>query len=281
MSVTQSNAENLFVEGVNGVRYAYRRFGKKSGTPLVFLQHFRGDMDNWDPAVVDAIAEEREVILLDNQGVGLSSGTVPATITEMGRDVIVFADALELGEIDLLGFSLGGFVAQEVVLIRPALVRRLILTGTGPKGGVLMHGWRQDIAEHARNPDLGAEDLLYIFFAHTDTSQAMGAEFVGRFTSRTEDRDIFSTLAARDAQYDAITEWGIQDYNALSRLAAIAQPTLVTQGDNDLMIPTRNSHLLAALIPEAELLIYPDAGHASLFQYPDRYAADVNAFLRK
>jgi pimeloyl-ACP methyl ester carboxylesterase len=149
MSDTQHTAENLFVDGANGVRYAYRRFGADSGVPPVFLQHFRGDLDNWDPAVVDAIAAEREVILLDNRGVGLSSGTVPGTIAEMARDVIAFTDALGLERIDLLGYSLGGFVAQDVVLIRPALVRRLVLTGTGPKGGPDMHGWRRDIADHA------------------------------------------------------------------------------------------------------------------------------------
>ncbi|MFJ2647998.1 alpha/beta fold hydrolase [Streptomyces sp. NPDC087420] len=278
-SVTQHTAKNQFVDAPNGVRFAYRRFGRESGTPVLFLQHFRGDIDNWDPAVVDAIAAEREVILLDNRGVGLSSGTVPATVTEMARDVIAFTDALGLETVDLLGFSLGGFVAQEVALIRPPLVRRLVLTGTGPRGGVDMHGWRKDIADHARNPDLGGEDLLYIFFAHTDSSQAKGMEYLGRFLARTEERDIFTTLAARDAQYDAIVEWGVPDHAALSRLRAITQPTLITQGDNDLMIPTPNSHLMAGLIPGAELHIYEDASHASLFQYPERYATDVNTFL--
>jgi pimeloyl-ACP methyl ester carboxylesterase len=204
---------------------------------------------------------------------------VPGNVTEMARDVIAFTDALGLDRIDLLGFSLGGFVAQEVALIRPALVRKLILTGTGPKGGPGMHGWRTDIAEHARNPQAGGEDLLYIFFAHTDSSQAKGMEFLGRFTARTRDRDASTTLAARDAQYDAIVEWGVPDHNALSRLAAISQPTLITQGDNDLMIPTKLSYLMAGLIPNAELRIYPDAAHASLFQYPERYADDVNTFL--
>lgn len=281
MPATQLTAENLYIEAANGIRYAYRRFGTETGVPLVLLQHFRGNLDNWDPAVVDALATGRELILLDNRGVGLSSGSVPSTVAEMARDVIAFTDALGLEQVDLLGFSLGGFVAQEVALIRPTLVRRLVLTGTGPRGGPEMHGWRPDIADRARKADAGGEELLYIFFAHTAASQTKGMEFLSRFTARREDRDAPTTLAARDAQYDAIVEWGIPDHGALARLAAITQPTLVVQGDRDLMIPTRNSHLLAGFIPNAELIIYPDAAHASLFQYPDRFATDVNAFLDK
>ena len=277
---THQTAQTQFVLTADGVRFAYRRFGASTGVPLLFLQHFRGDLDSWDPAVVDAIAAEREVILLDNRGVGLSEGLVPSRVSDMARDVLAFADALELDQVDLLGFSLGGFVAQEVALIRPTFVRRLVLTGTGPKGAPRMHGWRPDIAEHARRAQAGGEDILYIFFAHTETSQARGMEFLGRFTARTEDRDRPTTLAARDAQYDAIVDWGIPDHQALERLRGITQPTLIVQGDNDLMIPTSGSYLMAGLIPDTRIRIYPDAAHASLFQYPEQYAADVNTFLR-
>ena len=277
---THQTAQTQFVRTAAGVRFAYRRFGASTGVPLLFLQHFRGDLDSWDPAVVDAIAAEREVILLDNRGVGLSEGLVPSRVSDMARDVLAFADALELDQVDLLGFSLGGFVAQEVALIRPTFVRRLVLTGTGPKGAPRMHGWRPDIAEHARRAQAGGEDILYIFFAHTETSQARGMEFLGRFTARTEDRDRPTTLAARDAQYDAIVDWGIPDHQALERLRGITQPTLIVQGDNDLMIPTSGSYLMAGLISDAQIRIYPDAAHASLFQYPEQYAADVNTFLR-
>jgi pimeloyl-ACP methyl ester carboxylesterase len=193
--------------------------------------------------------------------------------------MVAFVTALDLAEIDLLGFSIGGFVAQEIALIRPALVRRLVLAATGPKGGPGMHGWRQDIADHARNPESSGEGLLYIFFAHTDTSQAKGMEFLGRFTARSEARDTPTSLALRDAQYDAIVEWGIPDHSALQRLSGIRCPTLVIQGDNDLMIPTRLSHLLAGLIPDAQIRIYPDAAHGFLFQEPAQVAGDVNAFL--
>lgn len=142
-----------------------------------------------------------------------------------------------------------------------------------------MHGWRQDIADHARTPEAGGEDLLYIFFAHTETSQAKGIEFLGRFLQREEDRDPATDLVARDAQYDAIVEWGIPDHGALQRLTSIQSSTLILQGDNDLMIPTKLSHLMAGLIPDARIHIYPDAAHGFLFQYPEEVAADVNTFL--
>lgn len=276
--MSQYTTPNLTIAAPNGTTYAYRRFGRKGTVPVVFLQHFRGNLDNWDPAFIDALAAEREVILVDYAGVSSSTGLPADTVAETARQVIAFTDAIGLTRTDLLGFSLGGFVAQEVALNRPALVRRLVLAGTGPQGGPGM-GWRQDIANHARADNPGGEDLLYIFFAHTETSQAKGVEFLGRFLQRAEGRDTASSLAARDAQYDAITDWSLPDHGALRRLTGIKTPTLIIQGDNDLMIPTRLSHLMAGLIPDATLRIYPDAAHASLFQYPQEAAADVNTFL--
>jgi pimeloyl-ACP methyl ester carboxylesterase len=275
---THRTVETDFVEAA-GVSFAYRRYGRTSDVPLIMLQHFRGNLDNWDPAFTDALAKEREVVTVDYPGVGASSGRFGESIADTARQMISFLEALELDEIDLLGFSIGGFVAQEIALIRPALVRRLVLAATGPKGAPRMHGWRDDIAMHARKDQGGPEDLLYIFFAHTRTSQAKGAEFLGRFMERSEDRDVQTSLAARDAQYDAIVEWGIPDHGALQRLTGIASPTLVIQGDDDLMIPTKLSHLLAGLIPNAQIRIYPDSAHAFLFQYPAEVAEDVNAFL--
>ena len=276
---THQTAPNLFIDAPNGVRYAYRRFGKATGVPLVFLQHFRGTLDNWDPFLTDSIAREREVILLDNVGVGLSSGTTPNTVAQMARDAIVFLDALALSQVDLLGFSLGGFVAQEIALLRPKQVRKLVLAGTGPQGGPLMHGWRQDIADAARTPELGGAELLYVFFPHTEAGRAKGMEFLGRFLLRSVDRDVPSDLATRDAHYDAVVDWGVPDHNKLQRLASIEQPTLAANGSNDLMIPTRLTHLLGALIPNAEVRIYPDAAHGFLWQYPKEFGKDVNAFL--
>jgi pimeloyl-ACP methyl ester carboxylesterase len=193
--------------------------------------------------------------------------------------MVAFVAALGLEEVDLLGFSIGGFVAQEIALVRPSLVRRLVLAATGPKGAPGMHGWREDIAAAARG-ESKPENLLYIMFAHTETSQSKGKEYLGRFVKRQENRDAPTSDFARDAQYDAVCEWGIPDHAALQRLRAIANPTLVLQGDNDLMIPTKLSHLLAGLIPDAQIRIYPDAAHGFLFQYPGEVAAAINEFLR-
>jgi pimeloyl-ACP methyl ester carboxylesterase len=275
---TALTAKTQFVDASDGVTYAYRRLGQAGEVPLLLLQHFRGNFDNWDPALVDGLAVGREVILVDYAGVSSSTGQPAVTVADTARQIIAFTEALGLTRVDLLGFSLGGFVAQDVALTRPRLVRRLILAGTGPKGAPGMHGWRQDIADHARTDVPGGEDLLYLFFAHTETSQAKGVEFLGRFMQR-EDRDVPSSIAARDAQYDAVLDWGIPDHGALQRLTGIKAPTLILQGDNDLMIPTKLSYLMAGLIPDAQIRIYPDAAHASLFQYPAEAAEEVNAFL--
>jgi pimeloyl-ACP methyl ester carboxylesterase len=276
---THNTAQTQLVEA-SGVELAYRRFGRPADVPLVMLQHFRGNLDNWDPALTDALGSEREVILVDYPGVGSSRGEFGPSIGDTARQMIAFTTALAIDEVDLVGFSIGGFVAQELALIRPTLVRRLILAATGPKGAPGMHGWRDDIAAAARG-ESKPENLLYIMFAHTDTSQAKGMEFLGRFIERKEGRDAPTTDTARDAQYDAIVEWGIPDHSALQRLTGINRPTLIIQGDNDLMIPTKLSHLMAGLIPEAQIRIYPDAAHGFLFQYPIEVAAEVNTFLAR
>ena len=278
---TQLTAPNQTIEAPNGVSYAYRRFGNPAGDvlPLLFLQHFRGNLDNWDPALVDALASTREVILFDNAGVGGSTGTVPRTVTAMAHDALSFIDALGLREIDVLGSSLGGYVAQELVLIRPRLVRRLVLAGTGPQGGEDMHGFTDEIFVHANRDQPGAEDILALFFERSETSVAKGREFLLRIFTRMEDRDTRATLEVRDAQLDAITTWGIPDTSRLDRLAGITQPVLVANGDNDRVVPTKNSHLLAERLPNARLKIYPDAGHGFLFQYPAEFAGEVERFL--
>ena len=279
MTLTHHTAPNQFVEGANGTRYAYRRFGKSGGVPLVCLQHFRGDLDSWDPGLTDTIAGEREVILVDNTGVALTSGRTPSTVEEMSRDIVTFCEALALEEVDAMGFSLGGFVAQELALIRPHLVRRLVLAGTGPQGGPNMHGWRKDIADAARKPDIGGPEFLYIFFKQTETSQAQGRAFLDRFLARQDDRDVLTTLQCRDAQYDAVCAWGADDHSKLQRLRSITQPTFCAQGDDDLMIPPPLTHLIAGLIPNAQIKIYPDAGHGFLWQHHAEFGADVNRFL--
>jgi len=276
----QLTAKNLSLE-VGYVSFAYRRFGngQTAAPALVMLQHFRGNLDNWDPALVDRLAEDREVILLDNRGVGGSTGVVPENVTIMARDALAFIDALGLKQIDLLGFSLGGFVAQELVLLRPRLVRRLVLAGTAPQGGPDLHRWSEDVHTLATRDQPTAEDLLGLFFSSSDQSQAKGIESVGRLYQREVDRDEPTDLATRDAQLAAITAWGIPDESKLNRLAGITQPTLVANGDNDTMMHTRNSHLLAERLLNARLRIYPDAGHGFLNQYPELFADDVHAFL--
>ena len=276
----QLTAPNLSVTA-GDIRFAYRRFGAPAadGTPLVFLQHFRGNLDNWDPALVDAIAAGREVILFDNVGVGGTSGTTPRSVSEMAAGAIAFLDALRLRRVDLLGFSLGGYVAQEIALQRPHAVRRIVLAGTGPEGGFGMHGFTPEVHTNATQDEPSGDNLVFLFFSPTDSSSARGWEFVQRIFTRTEDRDAPTTLDTRDAQLDAIATWGIADASKLARLSNITHPTLVANGDNDVMVPTRNTHLLGGFLPKATVSVYPDAGHGFMFQYPDQFAAKVLGFL--
>ena len=276
----QLNAPNLTVQSA-GTTFAYRRFGNSAadGTPLVFFQHFRGNLDNWDPALVDVIAAQREVILFDNAGVGGSTGTTPRTISAMTTGALAFLDTLHLDRVDLLGFSIGGYIAQDLALQRPQLVRRLVLASTGPEGGFGMHGLAPDVLANATLDEPTAESLLYLFFSGSQASKDKGREFIGRIFARADDRDAPVSLAVRDAQLDAFNAWGIADPGKLIRLTNITAPALVANGDNDIMIPTRNSHLLGGFLPDATVTIYPDAGHGFLFQYAEQFAAQVLAFL--
>src|SRR3954451_18793726 len=202
----QLTVENRSLE-VGDVLFAYRRFGsaRTGAPPLVMLPHFRGNLDSWDPALVDRLAEDREVLLLDNRGVGGSTGVVPESVTTMARDALAFIDALGLEQIDLLGFSLGGFVAQELVLLRPRLVRRLVLAGTAPQGGADLHRWSDTVFALATADQPTAEDLLSLFFSPSEESRAKGTEYLQRAYQRQQDRDAPTDLATRDAQLAAIT----------------------------------------------------------------------------
>jgi pimeloyl-ACP methyl ester carboxylesterase len=277
---SQLTAENLSVE-VGDISFTYRRFGEAQtdALPLVMLQHFRGNLDNWDPLLVDGLARDREVVLVNNRGVAGSTGAVPANVTDMGRDAIAFIDALGLERIDLLGFSLGGAVAQELVLLRPRRVRRLVLAGTAPQGGPDLHRWTDEVYSLATPDEPSADDLLGLFFSRSEQSRAKGMQSLQRLSSREADRDEPTDLATRDAQLAALTAWGIPDASKLNRLAGITQPTLVANGDNDTMLHTQNSALLAGHLPDAQLRIYPDAGHGFLNQYPEQFGDDVRAFL--
>ncbi|MFK0111429.1 alpha/beta fold hydrolase [Streptomyces sp. NPDC091217] len=265
------------VTAANGIEYAYRETGE-GGVPLVLLIHFRGNLDNWDPALVDALARDRRVIAFDNTGVGGSGGTTPATVAQMAQDAIAFVEALGLERIDVLGFSLGSFVAQEIALTRPALVRRLVLASSAPQGAPGMHGWAQWVIDSVGRRELDPAGMLDVFYTRSPESRKAGETALGRMFSRAEP-DTPTTWQTRQAQYDAVVTWGIPDFSLLERVTAVQAPVFVANGDNDPMILPRYSHLLAGLIPGAELKIYPDAAHGFLFQHHEEFAADVVRFL--
>jgi pimeloyl-ACP methyl ester carboxylesterase len=273
-----SNLPNELAGAANGVGYAYRDTGG-GVTPLVLLQHFRGNLDNWDPALIDALAATRRVVTFDNAGVGGSTGTTPDTIEQMARDAIAFIAAMEFAQADILGFSIGSFVAQEIALIRPAVVRRLVLASSAPQGAAGMHGWAPEVIGAVGTPNTSPEGYLGVFFTRSETSLQAGKEALRRMYARTQNRDAATTWATREAQYDAVCAWGIPDHALLERVSAIHMPVFVANGDSDPMILPRYSHLLAGLIPDASVKIYPDAAHGFLFQHHAEFAADVGEFL--
>jgi pimeloyl-ACP methyl ester carboxylesterase len=241
MGHSYSELANSTVSAANGIDFAYRDTGGDDGAaPLVLLQHFRGNLDSWDPAL---------------------------------------ADALGLGQVDLLGFSIGSFVAQEIALRRPALVRRLVLASSAPKGAAGLHGWAAAVIGAVGTPQTSPEEYLSVFFAPSDASQQAGKEALGRMYARTADRDKATSWATREAQYDAVCAWGIPDHAALERVSALEMPVFVANGDSDPMILPRYSYLLAGLIPQARLKIYQDSAHGFLFQHHAEFAADVTEFL--
>ena len=280
MATSYVELPNKLVTAATGVEFAYRDAGESGGgVPLVLFNHFRGNLDNWDPALVDALAASRRVITFDNTGVGGSTGVTPDTIGQMARDAIAFIAALDLSQVDLLGFSIGSFVAQEITLIRPAIVRRVILASSAPQGAAGMHGWASAVIGAVGKPRTSPEEYIEVFFAPSPSSRKAGGESVQRQYARTEDRDAATTWATREAQYDAVCTWGIPDHGSLQRVAAIGQPVFIANGDSDPMILPHYSYLLAGLIPQARVKIYPDSAHGFLFQHHAEFTADVEDFL--
>jgi pimeloyl-ACP methyl ester carboxylesterase len=274
-----ADASTQRVAADSGIEYAYRGLGE-GDVPLVLLQHFRGNLDNWDPALIDALAADRPVVTFDNVGVGATTGTTPNTAEAMARGAIAFLEAMEFQRVDLLGFSLGSFVAQEIALIRPDLLRRVVLASSAPQGAAGMHGWAPEVIGAVGVPEVTPQGYLSVFFAPTDTSREQGQQAAGRiFGARTNDRDEPTTWQTRQAQYEAVCAWGIPNHSLLQRVAAIDLPVFVANGDSDPMILPRYSYLLAGLLPDARVTIYPDSAHGFLFQHHGEFAADVNAFL--
>jgi pimeloyl-ACP methyl ester carboxylesterase len=274
-----ADASTQRVTADNGIEYSYRDLGEGE-VPLVLLQHFRGNLDNWDPALVDALAAERRVIAFDNVGVGATTGSTPNTIAAMAHDAIAFLEAMDVQQVDLLGFSIGSFVAQQIALIRPDLLRRVVLASSAPQGAAGMHGWAPEVIGAVGQPETTPPGYISVFFAPTQTSREAGQQAAGRiFGARTTDRDDPCSWQTRQAQYDAVCAWGIPNHSLLERVGAIELPVFVANGDSDPMILPRYSHLLAGLLPDARVTIYPDSAHGFLFQHHSRFAADVHAFL--
>jgi pimeloyl-ACP methyl ester carboxylesterase len=264
-----------FVE-TNGIRFAYRRWGKRSGLPLVFNQHFTGNLDNWDPAVLDGLAKEREVIIFNNAGVA-------TTFAGMAKNAEAFIDGLGLTKVDLLGFSIGGMVAQQITLDRPDLIRKLILVGTAPRNLDAGNGQGHITPETAAifgatyNPP---ENLwLKVFFTDSENSQAAGRAFLKRYLSRTENRDTPISDQVAPAQIAAVGEWGSHPGERFAYLKNIKQPTLVVNGNHDVIVYTVNSLYLVQNMPNAKLILYPDANHGSWYENHEDFVFETNRFL--
>lgn len=260
-----------------GTRFAYRRLGPDVGVPVVLLNHWGANLDNFDPRIVESLAADRSVYALDYRGIGASGGTAPLSVAEMATDTIATIRALGLTSVDLIGFSLGGFVAQQILFDAPALVRRAILAGTGPAGGTGIErvgpvSWPLII----KGLFTFRDPKFYLFFTPSAAGRHAASEFLARLKERTRDRDKAVSLKPFLRQLKAIKAWGRQ---APQPLEAIRTPVLVANGDHDIMVPSENSSDLARRIPGAELVLYADAGHGGIFQYHDAFLAKAKAFL--
>jgi len=262
-----------------GVTFAYRELGPEGGVPVVFVTHLAAVLDNWDPRVVDGIAAKRRVITFDNRGVGASTGSTPRTIQEMAKDAVTFIRALGLDYVDIHGFSMGGMIAQVIVQEEPELVRRLILTGTGPAGGEGIKNvtWLSHL-DTVRGLLTLQDPKQFLFFTRTADGRRAGKEFLGRLKERTQNRDKAISLISYNNQLKAIHRWGLEQPHDLS---VIHQPVLVANGESDRMVPSKNSTDLARRVPNGELVIYPDAGHGGIFQFHRQFVETALRFLER
>jgi pimeloyl-ACP methyl ester carboxylesterase len=274
-TTTLETAPTLYIEG-DGIRFAYRRLGPATGTPLVLLQHFSGNIDAWDPAVVNALAVDRPVIAFDNTGVGRSTGQTPDNVAAMARDAVAFIYLLSLSEVDLLGFSLGGFVAQQIAAGHERLVRKLILVATAPKGGeehllaVLQEAFSETDAPDPRLP---------LFFTRSSASRSSGLAFLKRTKVRKHDRDTDKGSAVADPQAKALITWCATPDPGHAMLRAIRQPAFVVSGSHDTMLPADNAYAMFKQLRNAQLALYPDSGHGVLFQHHEMFVSHIRTFL--
>ena len=260
-----------------GVTYAYRELGPKGGIPVVFFVHLAANLDNWDPRIIDPIAKGHHVIAFDNRGVGASTGDVPDSVEAMANDAFTFITALGLDKIDIFSFSLGGMVAQALVAKHPSLVRKLILTGTGPAGGKDIDKVRAiTYLDILRALLTGSDPKEFLFFNRNASGKPAGRAFVNRLKERTVNRDVPVKIKALQTQLKAIENWG---RSASQDLAKITQPTLIANGDNDRMVPSVLSTDLHRRIQGSELIIYPDSGHGGIFQFHEKFAPIAVQFL--
>ena len=278
MSTTYENAPTKSVE-VNGTNFVFREIGAKGGIPLVLLHHLTAVLEDWDPRVVDGLAAKHHVIVFDNRGGGGSAGSTPTTVEEMARDAVAFIGALGFSKVDLLGFSLGGFVSQVIAQQQPGLVRKIILAGTGPAGGegiVNVAAVLQDAFGKAAATNKHPKHFL--FFTQTSSGQAAADDFLGRLKERTEDLDAAVSNETIQAQLAAIQAWGQGDATTLE---TVQHPVLVANGDDDVMVPLSNSFELARRLPNAQLSIFPDAGHGGIFQHHAAFVQEALVFLQQ
>jgi pimeloyl-ACP methyl ester carboxylesterase len=278
VTTTYKHAQTKTVD-VGGARFAYRQFGADTGVPVIFLVHLAGNLDNWDPRVVDGIAAKHRVITFDNRGVGASTGKTPATIQAMANDAVAFIRALGFDQVDLHGFSMGGMIAQVIAQDEPELVRKLILTGTGPAGGkgIKEVVWVAQL-DTLRGLLSRQDPKQFLFFTRTANGKREGKAFLARLQERTIDRDTPTSVSSYIAQLKACRRWGKEEPQDLSR---IRQPVLLANGDHDRMLPTPNTLDMAKRLPNNELVIYPDAGHGGIFQYHEQFVDKALEFLAK
>ncbi|MFN0296561.1 alpha/beta fold hydrolase [Acinetobacter albensis] len=264
-----TNVPTQFISA-NGINFAYREYGQHNGgTPVIFLNHLAAVLDNWDPRIIDGIAAKHHVVVFDNRGVGASTGKPSKSIEQMADDAITFIQAKGFKQVDLFGFSMGGMISQEIVLKQPQLIRKMILSGTGPAGGIgISTVGRVSNWDLVRGMATRQDPKVYLFFTRTDNGKAAAKQFVQRINERTENRDKEITISAYRAQLKALKKWGSKKPADLS---VIQQPVLVANGDHDRMVPPVNTYDLAKRLPNSALIIYPDAGHGGIFQFHDDF----------